>query len=244
MSNKLVYVIIPCFNESANIRQTVEKLLAVRSDCIAVVVDDGSMDNSVAEIRAIPDKRVVLLELPFNCGIGTAVETGLIYAARKNADYAVKFDGDGQHLAEEIDLLMEVLEKDEADMALGSRFISDIDGFKSTYFRRVGISFFRMLSGLLTGQAIADSTSGFRAYNRSALKFVSKNYPAFDYPEPEENILLLRNKFRIKEVPCRMNIREGGRSSIRSLKACYYMIKVALSMIMAALRPPIEKKGK
>lgn len=244
MSNDKVFVIIPCYNEAAAIRKTIENLLTVKPEAVAVVVDDGSSDHSTAEVRSIAGSNVVLLELPFNCGIGTAVETGLLYAYRHDADYAVKFDGDGQHLAEEIDLLLEVLKQDQSDMALGSRFISKIDGFKSTWMRRMGIGFFRILSWLLTGQAITDSTSGFRAYNREALSFAARHYPAFDYPEPEENILLLRNKFRIKEVPCRMNLRQGGRSSIRTFKAIYYMIKVALAMVMAALRPPVAERKK
>jgi len=244
MAEKSVFVIIPCYNESANIRRTLEHLLQVKPSVTAVVIDDGSSDNSADEVRAVTGKNVVLLELPFNCGIGTAVETGLLYALRHNADYAVKFDGDGQHLAEEIDLLLAALDNNEADMAIGSRFVSKIDGFKSTWMRRLGIGFFRMLSWLLTGQAIADSTSGFRAYNQEALKFAARYYPAFDYPEPEENILFLRNKYRIKEIPCRMNLRQGGRSSIRSLKAVYYMIKVALAMTMAALRPPVCERKK
>lgn len=231
-----IYVIIPCYNEEAVIRKTVEHLLEVRPDVTAVVVDDGSSDNSVQVVRKIDSDRVVLLIQPFNCGIGTTVETGLLYALRHNADYAVKFDGDGQHLAEEIELLLQPLKRGEADMVIGSRFIEKNSGFKSTFARRIGIKFFQMLSWILTGRGMTDSTSGFRAYNRDALDFAAKHYPSFDYPEPEENILLLKNKFTLCEVPCKMNIRQGGKSSISPLKAVYYMIKVSLAMIIAASR--------
>ena len=243
-SGKNLYIIIPCYNEGEGICKTLHHLLEVRSDAVAVVVNDGSNDDSAQRIRSMmrDDDRIRLIDLPFNTGIGTAVETGLLYAVRHNADYAVKFDADGQHLPEEIELLLGPLVRGEADMTLGSRFISKIDGFKSTALRRTGIHFFRFLSYLLTGQAITDSTSGFRAYNREALAFVSRHYPAFDYPEPEENILLKRNHFRIMEIPCKMNIRQSGKSSIRPLKAAYYMIKVALAMIMAGLRPPEKER--
>ena len=243
--SETTYFIMPCFNEEANIRKTLEGLLKAQKDGIAVVINDGSSDGTANEIKAMNDERVVLLDLPFNSGIGTAVETGLLYACRNNAQYAVKFDSDGQHLPEEIDLLLEPLRKGEADMAIGSRFVGHHSGgFKSTFLRRVGIRFFQFLSFVLTGHAMTDSTSGFRAYNRKALEFAAKYYPSFDYPEPEENILFLKNKFRLKEVYCKMNLRQGGESSIGPMKAVYYMIKVSLAMLLAAMRPikPERKK--
>jgi len=244
-TGEAVFAVVPCFNEEENIRRTLTDLLRVQSNITVVAVNDGSSDRTVEEIKALKDDRIVLLELPFNAGIGTAVETGLLYAWRHNADYVVKFDSDGQHLAEEIELLLEPLRENEADMTIGSRFTGkNKDGFKSTFLRRIGIRFFQALSWILTGQAMTDSTSGFRAYNREALSFAAKYYPAFDYPEPEENILLLRNRFRLKEIPCKMNIRQGGISSIRPLKAIYYMIKVSLAMIMAAARPVVLERKK
>ena len=244
MIKEKIYVIIPCYNEAAAIRKTVEHLLQVRPDVTAVVVDDGSTDNSVEEIKKITGERVVSLVQPFNCGIGTTVETGLLYAYRNNADYAIKFDGDGQHLAEEIELLLTPLRNGVADLTIGSRFMGNKTGFKSTFVRRIGIKFFQILAWVLTGQKLTDNTSGFRAYNKSALAFAARYYPAFDYPEPEENILFLKNKFRVQEVPCEMNIRQGGSSSISSLKAVYYMLKVSLAMIMAASRAPVcERKN-
>ncbi|MBR2358205.1 MAG: glycosyltransferase family 2 protein [Lentisphaeria bacterium] len=242
MSNDKVFVIIPCYNEAAAIRKTVENLLTVRPDAIAVVIDDGSKDNSVEEVKKIHSDRVVSLVQPFNCGIGTTVETGLLYAYRHNAAYAVKFDGDGQHLAEEIELLLAPLRSGEADLTIGSRFLVVGDGFKSTFIRRIGIKFFQMLCWVLTRKTMTDNTSGFRGYNQEALAFAAKNYPSFDYPEPEENILFIRNKFRVKEVPCKMNLRQGGTSSISALKAVYYMVKVSLAMLMAALRSPVRER--
>lgn len=244
MTDNSIFIIIPCYNEEYCIKKVIEDVHREKPDAVIVVVDDGSSDNSVKQIKAAATDNLVLLELPFNCGIGTAMQTGLLYARQQNADFAVKFDGDGQHLPEEIDLLLNCLKKNEADMVIGSRFIATHDGFKSTWIRRLGIKIFQALSWLLIKQAITDCTSGFRGYNRSALEFTAKNYPAFDYPEPEETILLRKNYFRIKEIPCKMNERQGGKSSITAFKTLYFMIKVALSMIMAAIRPPIRKTGK
>ena len=158
-------------------------------------------------------------------------------------EYAVKFDGDGQHIAEEIPLLLEPLQKKCADLVIGSRFLQpDSAGFKSTFCRRAGIRLFHFLTWLLTGRGICDCTSGFRAYNRTALEFAAKNYPYFDYPEPEESILFLRNDFCVKEVPCQMAIRQSGTSSINSWKAFYFMFKVSFSMIMGRVRPATREK--
>ena len=133
---------------------TLSRLLEVQPDITVVAVNDGSTDRSADEILAISSEHIVLLDLPFNCGIGTAVETGLRYAARNQADYAVKFDGDGQHLAEEIEDLLTPLRNGTADMTIGSRFVKNIAGFKSTFSRRCGIALFRGLSWVLTGYAV------------------------------------------------------------------------------------------
>lgn len=239
MEKEKIFIIIPCYNEAAAIKKTVEHLLTVKPNVTAVVVDDGSKDNSVEEVRKVVSGRVISLVQPFNCGIGTTVETGLLYAYRHDADFAVKFDGDGQHLAEEIELLLAPLRNDEADLIVGSRFLDGSEGFKSTFLRRIGIKFFQLLCWLLTHKNMTDNTSGFRAYNKKALAFAAKYYPSFDYPEPEENILFIKNKFRVKEIACKMNIRQGGTSSISAFKAVYYMIKVSLAMLIAASRSPV-----
>ena len=146
---------------------------------------------------------------------------------------------------EEIELLLEPLRSGEADLVIGSRFLKKMDGgFRSSLFRRMGIRLFHILGILLVQTKITDATSGFRAYNKDALQFVAPNYPAFDYPEPEECILFLRNKFRVMEVACRMAVRQGGRSSIRPIKAIYYMLKVSLAMIMERFRPLRRKVDK
>jgi len=186
------------------------------------------------------DPDLVVLNLPFNSGIGVAVQTGLIYAARHGAGRAVKFDADGQHPAQEIPRLLEAIDNG-ADFVIGSRFVEGTTGFRSYFMRRIGIRFFRFLIAAVTGHSITDATSGFRAYGHEALLFAAENYPSFDYPEPEECILFLRNGFRVVEVPCNMLERQGGRSSIRSLKAAYYMLKVSFAMIMESFRPRIRK---
>lgn len=239
-----IFIIIPCFNEELCIESTVKNLRSSMPGVRIAVVNDGSSDHTLEKIQSLQDPALTILDIPLNSGIGTAVQTGLLYATRNGAKYAVKVDGDGQHPAEEIPHLLAPLLAGDADFIIGSRFLKKGAGFHSTFIRRIGISFFHILSFLLTGTAITDATSGFRAYNCKALEFAAKYYPAFDYPEPEECILFLRNCFRIEEVPCRMAERQAGKSSIRPGKAVYYMLKVGFAMIMEAIRPrkPEAKK--
>ena len=240
---KKVFVIIPCYNEAGCVAQTLRSLREKIPQITIVAINDGSTDNTLQILQSLDINDLVIIDLPFNSGIGTAVQTGLLYAERNKAEYAVKFDSDGQHLAEEIPLLLESLQKNNSDLAIGSRFIEEqSDGFKSTKLRRIGIKWFYYLSKMLSGRGITDCTSGFRAYNRKALEFAAKYYPHFDYPEPEESILFLRNGFLISEVPCKMASRQAGKSSITFRKSFYFMLKVSFAMLMGGIRPAVRSK--
>ena len=240
MNGKL-FVIVPCFNEEDCISGTLEELRNDLPEAQIVAVNDGSSDRTLSCLRQIEDPNLTVLDLPFNSGIGVAVQTGLRYAAAQGADYAVKFDADGQHPAEAIPGMLNELDRGTADLIIGSRFLEK-EGFQSTFCRRLGIGLFKALNSLLTGQRVTDNTSGFRAYNRAALLFASENYPSFDYPEPEEVVLMAKNRFRITEVPIKMRCRQGGRSSISPVKSVYYMCKVLLAVWMTSLRPATRKK--
>jgi glycosyltransferase involved in cell wall biosynthesis len=239
MKKQKVCIIVPCYNEQENVKNVIGDIcnhVPQGETWEIVVVNDCSVDSSPAVVRE--DGRATLLDLPFNLGIGGAVQTGLKYAVENSFDYAVKFDGDGQHLAQNITKLLSEIKLNDTDMVIGSRFCIEHDGFKSTFTRVLGIKFFQFLVKLLTGKTITDNTSGLRAYSRRALKFAAKHYPAFDYPEPEEVILMLKNNFIVKEIPCEMQPRQGGESCISFHKSIYYMLKVSFAILTAALRTP------
>ena len=234
-----VAVIIPCFNEQDNIINVIDDVLnnaPKNEDWQAIVVNDCSTDETISKLHA--DGRAVVLDLACNLGVGGAVQTGFMYASENNFDFAFKFDGDGQHRADYIPALLDVLKNDQADFVVGSRFVErNSQGFKSTSLRRVGIRFFRILIKSVSGYTPSDPTSGFRGYNRKALKFATRYYPSFDYPEPEELVLMKKNNFRIKDVFTEMRERQGGTSSISLLKSVYYMFKVGFAILMVASRP-------
>ena len=233
--NKIL-IIVPAYNESENIREVIEKLRSVNEGWDVLVINDCSTDTTSDIARET--EHATVIDLPINLGIGGCVQTGFRYAKKLDYDYALQFDGDGQHSAEEIDKLLAIVMNGEADAAIGSRFRQKHDGFKSSFFRRLGIRVFEMFSYMLIRQRITDHPSGFRAYNRKVLHFLADHYPA-DFPEPEVVILLGKNGFKIKETFTQMHERQGGVSSIPLTKGPYYMFKVLLAMFMSAIRTKI-----
>ena len=237
--NIKVCVVVPAYNEEANIAAVIRELKSYRDDFTIVVINDGSTDltGRVAEDTG----QAVVLNLPCNLGIGGGVQTGFRYAARNEYDVAIQFDGDGQHVASEIGKILDPIVAGQADVVIGSRFMAGSkSAFQSTFARRVGIQMFSLLNSMIIGQKITDNTSGFRAYGRPAFCMLARYYPV-DYPEPEAVILLGKNGFRIKEVPVQMRARMAGQSSISGLKSAYYMFKVLTSIVIAAIRPPLKR---
>jgi glycosyltransferase involved in cell wall biosynthesis len=233
---KKILIIVPAYNEADNIRAVIHKLHAENKEWDVLVINDASSDSTGAIARDAGHAEVI--NLPYNLGIGGCVQTGFRYARSNQYDFALQFDGDGQHSAEEIHKLLEIVMNDQADVAIGSRFSRKHNGFKSSSYRRIGIRIFEWFSFLLISQHITDHTSGFRAYNRKAVHFLADHYPS-DYPEPEVVILLGKNGFRMKETFTQMHERMGGVSSIPLTKGPYYMIKVMLAMFMSAIRSKI-----
>ena len=233
-----IYIIIPCYNEEGCIKDLLEEIGEASSSSSdtwqSVVVNDCSSDNTTSEASKISD--VIILNHAVNLGVGGAVQTGYIYSSQHKADYVVKIDGDGQHDPSEIDLLLRPLVEDKADIVIGSRFLDNGAGYKSSFFRRLGIKILEFVCKVLTGQKISDPTSGYRAYNSKALAFMTENYPSFDYPEPEEVVLAVKNNLRIMEIPVKMRERKAGKSSISFYGSFYYMVKVILSMFFIKLR--------
>ncbi len=227
-----ILVIIPAYNEEFNIRRTVESIFSCGILADILVIDDGSIDNTVEEAKKT---RAFVVSLPFNLGIGGAVQMGFIFARRRGYDIAVQFDGDGQHDSSYIDKLISPILNGEADMVIGSRFLPPYSEYRSSFFRRIGIHFFSWLISLLTDCNVTDPTSGFRAYSRNVINLFSEYYPN-DFPEPEAIMVARRYKVRIKEVPVEMHRRAAGNSSIRYMRTLYYMIKVTFAILLDKLK--------
>src|SRR5215207_11304461 len=239
MNNKHL-ALIPAYNEVSTVAQVVESVHSLAPFCDVLVVSDGSTDETAARARAAGAK---VLELPFNLGIGGAVQAGFVYARDNGYRYMVQVDGDGQHDAAEIATLQAVIDSDRSiDMVCGSRFLVRGE-YLAPISRRTGIHLFAFLLSRIVGQPVTDPTSGFRLYNRRAIELFSSDYP-HDYPEVEAVLMLHHHRLRMSEVPVRMFERGGGRSSIGSGKSAYYMIKVLLALFVGLLRRrPVPAPG-
>jgi len=238
-SGKKILVIIPAFNEEGSVGKVVEEVKAYLPRVDALVVNDGSSDLTSEIARS---RGAIVMDLPFNLGIGGAMQAGYKYAYEKGYHIAIQVDGDGQHDPREIPKLVHILEEGGADVAIGSRFIGDSE-YKASVMRRVGILVLSRAISVIVGEKITDPTSGFRAANRRAIQLFSANYPQ-DYPEPEAMVLLHKCGLMMKEVPVKINQRYSGESSITKIKSIYYMVKVLLAIFVDCFKKrPVLKIG-
>lgn len=232
MANIKSLIVIPAYNEQNNILKVIRDVREHLPEFDILVINDCSRDGTSTTAKKAEGVKVV--DLPVNLGIGGAVQTGFKYAYNEGYDFMVQIDGDGQHMAKEVDKLYSTMIQSGSDMVIGSRFL-DVRSFQTSWSRRMGIKVFYYLFKMLIQTKVTDSTSGFRMYNRKSIALLSKYYPD-DYPEPDAIILLKKNGLRIGEVGVEMREREHGESSITPLKSGYYMAKVILSIFFTYTR--------
>lgn len=224
-------VIIPAYNEEDSLAHVIGNIRTHAPFVDIAVVNDGSTDRT-GEIAA--ELGAIVLHMPYNVGIGSAVQTGFIYAHTHGYAVAIQNDGDGQHNPAEIPDLIGALRTTGADVVIGSRYIED-RGYVTPRERRAGILVLAWLIATITRQPTTDPTSGFRASGGRAIAFCARRYP-YDYPEPEAVVLLRRAGLTVVEIPVTMNPRYGGQSSITPFKSIYYMVKVILAILIGLLR--------
>lgn len=226
-----ILIIIPAFNEEKSITSVISQIRLHIPEADILVINDGSTDSTGERAKAAGAN---VVNLPFNLGIGGAMQTGYLYARYNNYDIAIQVDGDGQHDPSYIHQLIKPVLEDYADMVIGSRYIQET-AYKSSAVRRVGMVFFSLLVKFLTDQHVKDTTSGFRAINRNIINYFSLNYPV-DYPEVDVLVKLKRKKFKVMEIPVEMKTRKTGKSSITPIRSIYYMIKVTLSLLIETVK--------
>ena len=230
-----VLIIIPCYNEEANILRLYRSIVSALPQADKVMdvlfIDDCSKDETGVILR---ENGIPHLSLAVNLGIGGAVQAGIKYAFHQGYDWAMQMDGDGQHPPKELSKFLHWTNLHQPDLLIGSRFLEK-KGFQSTKLRRIGIQFFSALIFLLSHKNITDPTSGYRMLGRRAIESAVHHYPD-EYPEPEYLLECLFQGLKVDEIPIEMADRQAGTSSIHSFFQIYYMMKVSLSMIFLYLR--------
>ena len=197
-----------------------------------IVINDGSTDHT-SEI--CHQNKIPVIDLIHNLGIGGAVQTGYKYAYFHHYDIAVQFDGDGQHDVRYVKDIIKPIKNQKVDMVIGSRFVSNIDTFKSTFIRRIGIKIISIFMRLVTKKKIYDTTSGFRACSKELIYDFSISYPN-EYPEPITTAEVLKKGYQVLEIPVEMQERRAGTSSIKTWKNIYYMLNVFIALLAIKVR--------
>ena len=224
-------VLIPCLNEQGSIGRVVSDVRRVLPDVPVLVVDDSSGDGTAAVAKAAGAH---VLSLPHHLGLGGAVQAGYKLAFELGFRYVIRVDGDGQHSAEDIPRVFNLLLNSGSQMVIGSRYIEKQGNYTST-LRAFGIVAFRTVLRPILGKWVYDPTSGFVGVNREALALFSRSFP-LEYPEIEALVVLQRKAFRFEEIPCQVRPRQAGRSSITASKSIYYIIHVLLGVFINILK--------
>jgi glycosyltransferase involved in cell wall biosynthesis len=232
--------IVPALNEEETVGRVIDEIRAFDPGFDVVVVDDGSTDRTAGMAA---DRGAHVLRLPFNLGIGGAMQTGYRFAFERSYDIAVQIDGDGQHDPQQLPAILGPVLDGAADLCVGSRFAGE-SPYRSSFARRVGIRIFAGVVSAVVRQKLTDTTSGFRAVNRRGIALFAADYP-HDYPEVEATVMCVKHKLRLVEVPVAMRERGGGASSITALRSIYYMAKVLLAIFVGLFRRyavPLEEE--
>ena len=234
MSAARILVILPALNEGRSIAAAVSGIRAQMTAADVLVINDGSFDGTAQQAASAG---AMVLNLPYNVGIGAAVQTGFQFAAERDYDIVLRNDGDGQHPAAANAALLECLQRHAVDMVIGSRFAAASGDYGTPRLRRLGSAILAKLLSLITGQRITDPTSGCAAFSRRAIRLFARAYP-HDYPEPEAIVMAHRSGLRLMEIAITMLPRQHGRSSITLWRSVYYMVKVVLAILINLLRRP------
>jgi glycosyltransferase involved in cell wall biosynthesis len=235
-------VFIPAWNEADSVAAVIAEVRERLADADVLVVDDGSTDETAARAA---EAGATVASLPFNQGLGAALQTGYLYALREGYDFCAHLDADGQHPPAEVARLLEEVRTDRADLVIGSRYheagAKGADGvagddYKPTISRRIGTSVFRFFLTLATRQRFTDTTSGMRAANRRVMELFSENYSP-DFAEIESLQLAVRQGLRVEEVPVRMLERAGGSSFLTPVRSAFFIFKGMIVLLVGQFRP-------
>lgn len=216
-----VLIIIPAYNEEGNIQRVISELRENYPQYDYIVINDGSRDHTP---EILDEHNYCHIDMPINVGLACGVQTGMMYAYKNGYDYAVQYDGDGQHDAMYIKDMIAAM--NDCDICIGSRFVS---GKKPLSLRMFGSNIICLAIKITTGKTIKDPTSGMRMFNRATMKIMANS---IDYgPEPDTVAHLIRSGARVKEVQVSMRERIAGVSYLNVPRSIKYMLHMCFSIL-------------
>jgi glycosyltransferase involved in cell wall biosynthesis len=232
-----VLVVIPAFNEERVLGLTLDALLRVVPDVQVLVVSDGSTDKTC---QLVNDRKINLLELPFNLGVGAAMRSGFQFAKENGFQKVIQFDADLQHQPNYIKEIVSELEK--YDVVVGSRFAAN-SSYKVSFVRNLAM---RILKGSVTrhiGKKMTDVTSGFRGANKKAIDIFADFYPSEYLADTVESLIIAHDKgLTITEIPVTMQERQGGMPSQNIFRSTLYLFRSILVIIATLTVKPRKDK--
>jgi glycosyltransferase involved in cell wall biosynthesis len=231
-------VIIPAWNEEEALPGTLAELARVRPDLDVLVVSDGSTDRT-AEVARFAGATVV--ELPFNLGIGGALQTGFRFAVRHHYERAVQFDADGQHDPAEIAVLLDALDSG-ADMVVGSRFGEGTVEYRVGPVRRSAMRLLRFSINSMTHEHFSDTSSGFRAFDRPVLVLFADTYPVEFMDSAESLLQACKAGMKVTETPTRIRERQAGTPSTRNFRLVYHYLRLLVTILSQVSRRTKKKE--
>lgn len=247
MKEKEVLIIIPAYNEEANIEKVLDDLEKpeIASFADVLVMNDASSDATNWIVKA---RGHAVVTHVFNLGYGSGLQIGYKYAIRKGYRYVIQMDADGQHDVCNVRTLYDQLcQKDPKDgrypdIVLGSRFLEGSKDFPISPAKKMAFHLFRFLIRLAAGRKIADPTTGLQGLSRKAVLYYSR-YNQFDDKYPDTNMIMqmILLKFKVMEVPAVMHIRMEGESMHSGLKPIWYMLRMFFSVLAVVFRCKVLK---
>ncbi|NMR20879.1 glycosyltransferase family 2 protein [Cellulomonas fimi] len=232
-------IIVPAWNEQETLPAVIAEIRATLAHADILVVDDGSTDRT-GEVATAAGAAV--LDLPINLGVGGAMRAGYKYAFRHAYDATVQLDADGQHDPAEVPALIATMAAEGADIVIGARF-AGVGDYAARGPRWWSMRFLATVLSRVAGTRLTDTTSGFKACNRTAIRLFAANYPAEYLGDTVESLVIAsRAGLTVRQVGVRMRPRAGGRPSHSPVRAGVFLVRAVLALVIALSRPtePLE----
>jgi len=231
MPQRKTVVFIPAWNEEAAVGPVLDELRVALPDVDVLVIDDGSTDSTAAVARA---HGADVVSFGVNLGLAAGIAAGYRQAHDRGYAYCGRVDADGQHPADELRRLLDLVRADTCDVAVGSRFAADkgyaADRYTPSGSRRLGIGLLQKAMHVRLGTPFHDPTSGMAAANRDAMAVMAAPYVS-GAPEVEALLRLRRAGLRVTEVAVHMRARQSGESKLKGRKAVELVLTVIGTLV-------------